>query len=162
MSGTLLVIASVAAAASSGQPLERITLSLADANRLAGAALASCQAIDREAAVAVVDRGGNLVVLQRGDDVGPHNTVAAHRKAFTALSTKTSTSALAARAASDEASRNLVSVAELLLIGGGEPIYVAGSVIGGIGVAGAGGSANDERCAREAIESVYPASIPGR
>jgi len=34
------------------------------------------------------------------------------------------------------------------------PVVVDGDVIGGIGVAGSGGSANDERCATEAIAQV--------
>ena len=135
-------------------PLEQRTVSLAMAKALADAALASCRAVDRDAVVAIVDRGGNLVVLQRGDQVGPHNTRAAERKAFTALSTKTSTASLAERAASDPGSRNLTSVAELLLLGGGMPIRHGEETIGGIGVAGSGGSASDDHCARAALEQV--------
>jgi uncharacterized protein GlcG (DUF336 family) len=103
--------------------------------------------MNRDAVVAIVDRGGNLIALQRGDGVGPHNTNAAKRKAFTALSTKTSTSRLAQRAATEPASANLISVAELLLLGGGLSIIHEGEVIGGIGVAGSGGSESDEQCA---------------
>ncbi|MEG3166494.1 heme-binding protein [Sphingomonas sp. PB2P19] len=132
-------------------PLESKNISLALANSLAGAAIASCRMIGKEAVVAVVDRGGNLVVLQRGDDIGPHNTLAAQRKAFTALSTKANTAVLAQRAAYDPASRNLVTLPELLLLGGGVPLVVGNDIIGGIGVAGSGGSANDERCATDAI-----------
>lgn len=130
-------------------------MSLALANRLADAAVASCRAIGKESVVAVVDRGGNLVALQRGEDVGPHNTIAAQRKAFTALSTKSSTSVLAQRAVDDPASRNLVTMPELLLLGGGMPLAINGNVIGGIGVAGSGGAANDERCATQAIVQVF-------
>ena len=78
-----------------------------------------------------------------------HNILAAQRKAFTALSTKTSTAALAERAAADASSRNLLTVPELLLLGGGLPLVVPGEVVGGIGVAGSGGAANDEGCASE-------------
>ncbi len=134
--------------------LERKTVSLALANHLVEAAIASCRAIGKDAVVAVVDRGGNLVALQRGDDIGPHNTLAAQRKAFTALSTKTATSALAQRAATDPTSRNLLSVPELLLLGGGIPLVLDDDVIGGIGVAGSGGAANDERCATQAVAQV--------
>lgn len=144
----------LALAAAPYAPLEQRTVSLAMAKALADAALASCRAIDRDAVVAIVDRGGNLVVLQRGDQVGPHNTRAAERKAFTALSTKTSTTSLAERAASDPGSRNLTSVDELLLLGGGLPIRHGEETIGGIGVAGSGGSASDDHCARAALEQV--------
>lgn len=150
----LTLLPAALAASEPAVPLERKTVSLALANRLADAAVASCRAIGKGAVVAVVDRGGNLVALQRGDDVGPHNTLAALRKAFTALSTKSSTSVLAQRAVDDPTSRNLVTVPELLLLGGGMPLTVNGDVIGGIGVAGSGGAANDERCATQAIIQV--------
>lgn len=134
------------------------TVSLSLANQLASSTISACQSIGQRAVVAVVDRGGNLVALQRADDVGPHNTIAAQRKAFTALSTKTSTQALTERAASDPASRNLTSLSELLLLGGGVPVVVNGETIGAVGVAGAGGAANDHRCAAEAIAKVLQGS----
>lgn len=142
------------APSSRAEPLDRKTVSLQLANQLTGAAIAACRGIGQSAVVAVVDRGGNLVALQRGDDVGPHNTLAAQRKAFTALSTKTRTSLLAERAAADPTARNLTSVPELLLLGGGIPVTVGRDTIGAIGVAGAGGSMNDERCATQAIAQV--------
>ncbi|WP_292625237.1 heme-binding protein [Novosphingobium sp. 17-62-19] len=134
-------------------PTETQSVSLNLANFLAQAALASCNATNRDAAVAIVDRGGNLIALQRADRVGPHNTRAAERKAYTALSTKTSTSALAERAARDPASRNLTNVPELLLLGGGLPIVHDGEVIGGIGVAGSGGAESDQQCASAALKN---------
>lgn len=155
----VLFLPAAIAAATPAVPLDRKTVSLALANRLADAAIASCRAIGRETVVAVVDRGGNLVTLQRGDDIGPHNTLAARRKAFTAVSTKTATAALAERAATDPTSRNLLTIPELLLLlGGGVPLNVDGDVIGGIGVAGSGGVTNDERCATAAIaQALAPA-----
>ena len=154
MLGLLLALPAAIAAFTPVNPPERNTVSLVLANRLADAAIASCHAIGREAVVAVVDRGGNLIALQRGDDIGPHNIAAAQRKAFTALSTKTSTATLADRAVTDPSSRNLLTIPELLLLGGGMPLRVGDAVIGGIGVAGSGGAANDERCATDAIAQV--------
>lgn len=136
--------------------LEQKNVSLALANGLTTAALEACSAINQTAVVAVVDRGGNLVALQRDDNVGPHNTIAAQRKAFTALSTKSKTGALGERVRNDPPSQNLNTVSELLLLGGGVPVMIDGDVIGAIGVAGAGGSANDESCAIQAIETILP------
>ncbi len=73
---------------------------------------------------------------------------------MTARSTKTSTSVLAERAASDPGSRDLLSVPELLLLDGGLPIVPEGEVISGIGVAGSGGSASDEACASAALATL--------
>ncbi|GGD37262.1 hypothetical protein GCM10011335_45100 [Aureimonas glaciei] len=132
--------------------IQQNTISLMLSNSLASAALDACSAIGQRAVVAIIDRGGNLVALQRGDNVGPHNTIAAQRKAFTALSTKSVTADLTEKARNDPASQNLNTVSELLLLGGGVPIVVDGEVIGAVGVAGAGGSANDESCAKQGVE----------
>lgn len=133
-----------------------VTLILA--NKLLDAALEACHADGRSAVAAVVDRGGNLVAVQRDDNVGPHNTLAAQRKAFTALSTKTPTRLLAERARSNPDAANLNTLDELLLLGGGVPLKVGDQVIGALGVAGAGGAANDEACAIKAIEQVFSAN----
>ncbi|MGE8409471.1 MAG: GlcG/HbpS family heme-binding protein [Pseudomonas sp.] len=146
------------AAATDAQVAQRKDVTLALANNLATASLAACHAQGRSAVVAVVDRGGNLVAVQRDDNVGPHNTQAAQRKAYTALSTKTATRLLAERARSTPDTENLNTVNELLLLGGGVPLLVEGEVIGAIGVAGAGGAAFDEGCAVAAIANILPAT----
>lgn len=133
---------------------DRKDLTLALGNQLAEATLSACHAQDRSAVVAVVDRSGHLMVLHRDDNVGPHNTLAAQRKAFTALSTKTATSELARRAQSDPSAANLNTLDELLLLGGGVPVLIDDQVVGALGVAGAGGSSIDEGCANSAIQQL--------
>ena len=142
------------------QVLQQPNVSLALANELIHATLAACQAEGRSAVAVVVDRGGNLIALQRGDNVGPHNTDAAVRKAFTALSTKSLTRQLATNARANPDSHNLNTVDSLLLIGGGVPLRIGAEVIGAIGVGGAGGAMQDEACALKAIAQVLPAASP--
>ena len=154
------VAAAATAAALPVQVLQQPNVSLALANELIGAALAACHADGRSAVAVVVDRGGNLVAVQRGDSVGPHNTEAAVRKAFTALSTKSPTRQLAANARANPDSHNLNTVGSLLLIGGGVPLKVGQDVIGAIAVGGAGGASNDEACALQAIAQVLPGAVP--
>ncbi|XVJ50117.1 heme-binding protein (plasmid) [Pseudomonas sp. UBT] len=151
-----LAMNSALAVAAPNQVLQRNDVSLAMANDLLNAALTICHADGRTAVAAIVDRGGNLVALQRDDNVGPHNTLAAQRKAYTALSTKTPTRLLAERARSTPDAENLNTLHELLLLGGGVPLLFEGHVIGAIGVAGAGGAANDEGCALAAINKILP------
>lgn len=151
-----LAMSSALAVASADQVVQRNDVSLAIANDLLNAALAACHADGRTGVAAIVDRGGNLVALQRDDNVGPHNTLAAQRKAYTALSTKTPTRLLAERARSTPDAENLNTLHELLLLGGGVPLLVEGQVIGAIGVAGAGGAATDEGCALAAINKILP------
>jgi len=151
-----LALCAANAFAAPAQIEQRQDVSLAMANQLLDATLAACHADDRSAVAAVVDRGGNLVAVQRDDNVGPHNTLAAQRKAYTALSTKTATRLLAERARSNPEAENLNTLDELLLLGGGVPLQVDGEVIGAIGVAGAGGAAIDEACAVKAIAQLLP------
>jgi len=123
-------------------------------NKLVTEALSVCHGMNRQGVVAVVDRGGNLVALMRDDNVGPHNTQAAWRKAFTALSTKTPTKQLAVKAQSSPDSVNLNTVNELLLLGGGVPVKYRGQVIGAVGMAGTGGAESDDQCGADAINKV--------
>ena len=136
------------------QPAMSAELGLATAQRLADAAADACRQAGRVVSVAVVDRGGALLVLQRDPGVGPHNGEAGRRKAFTALSTRKATLALARAARTDPDTANLAALPELLLLGGGVPLLVKGGAVGAIGVAGGGGPAKDHACAAAAIAAV--------
>ena len=106
--------------------------------------------LNKNVAIAVLDASGNVLLLTRPNDVGPHNAEAARRKAFTALSTKTATLALLRNAASNPDTNNLNTLPELLLLSGGSPIWYKGTVIGSIGVAGGGSVENDDILAKAA------------
>jgi hypothetical protein len=56
------------------------------AQKAANAALAKCEEGRYKVSVAVVDRGGNVKVLLRGDGAGPHTQDSSARKAYTASS----------------------------------------------------------------------------
>ncbi|EKC2616389.1 heme-binding protein [Salmonella enterica] len=51
-------------------------------------ALNVCHSENKTGVVTVVDKGGRPVALQRDDKADPHNTLAARKKACSALSTK--------------------------------------------------------------------------
>ncbi|MBU5617920.1 heme-binding protein [Psychrobacter sp. TAE2020] len=155
-SATNVVAATTTTVAKSKLVLQQSNISLALANQLVEATMEACHAEGKSAVVAVVDRAGNLIALQRDDNVGPHNTDAAIRKAYTALSTKTPSRTLADNARANPDSSNLNTVHDLLLIGGGVPIKFGGEVIGAIAGGGAGGAVQDESCALQGIEKVLP------
>lgn len=158
--GTGSALAAQPAAPATAKVLQQSNVSLALANELVNATLAACHADGRSAVAVVVDRGGNLIAVQRDDSVGPHNTAAAQRKAFTALSTKSATRQLAANVRANPESQNLTTVQDLLLIGGGLPLKVGNEVIGALGVGGSGGAAQDEGCGLAAIAQVMPSVMP--
>jgi uncharacterized protein GlcG (DUF336 family) len=149
-----LLLAALATLPAAAQVRRQPDLVLDTANRLANAAIDACRRQDRAIVVAVLDRGGSLLALQRAETVGPHNVEAGRRKAFTALSTRTATLDLARNAAANADARNLATLPELLLLGGGVPVTAGGQAVGAIGVAGGGGAANDHACALAAIRAV--------
>lgn len=141
---------SLGGSALAAPPLPRhADLDLRTARLLADATLTKCTGT-----VSVIDRGGNLLVTLRADGVGPHNTAASQRKAYTALSTKTPTRLFAERARNNPQAANLNTLDELLLLGGGIPLFAKDELVGALGVAGAGGGEQDEQCAIQAAESV--------
>jgi uncharacterized protein GlcG (DUF336 family) len=143
---SLMIGLSSAAVASPELP-RHADLDLKTARLLADTAMSNCTGT-----VSVLDRGGNLLVTLRGDGVGSHNTAASQRKAYTALSTKTATRLFAERARSNPETANLNTLDELLLLGGGIPLFAADELVGAMGVAGSGGGEQDENCAIKAAE----------
>ena len=95
------------------------------------------------------------LIIKRHETVGPHNALAAQKKAFTALSTKTPTTVFSQNARQNIESQNLTSFSELLLLGGGFPVLYQNEVVGAIGIAGSGGSKNDDWCAEQAIKMTF-------
>lgn len=116
------------------------TAALELASRISKAASAKNKAVS----IAVLDASGTVILLLRGNNVGPHNTEASRRKAYTALSTKTPTLVLSRNAEKNPDTKNLNSLPELLLLGGGTPIWYRGEIIGSVGVSGGGSPENDD------------------
>ncbi len=129
-------------------------LTLEGAFELTKLAFASASALDKKVSIAILDADGIIILLVRGENVGPHNTEASRRKAYTALSTKTASFELMQKASADSTAENLNTLPELLLLGGGVPIWKNGEVIGSIGVSGAGGGLNDHNVAKQAVENL--------
>lgn len=144
-----LSLAACTAAQAAPQLPRHADLDLRTARQLADASLTHCTA-----ALTVLDSGGNLLVALRADGVGPHNSLASQRKAYTALSTKTPTRLFAERARNNPEAANLNSLPELLLLGGGVPLFADAELVGALGIAGAGGAAQDEACAIKAAEQL--------
>ena len=127
-------------------------LNQAGALQLADNAKLEAEKINKNISVAVLNRNGVTLLLLKGDDVGPHNTEASRRKAYTSVSTKTASFDLMNAAASSKDAQNLNTLPELLLLGGGVPIYKEDQLIGSLGVSGGGGSENDHKIAVRAVE----------
>jgi uncharacterized protein GlcG (DUF336 family) len=136
-----------------GQLLTHRDLSLAVAKTIAETAIESCGVQGYHVSAVVVDRAGETVVALRGDNASPHTMENARRKAYTALSFRTSTTEYAKRFASDNpVVRQQVTLPNVIAIPGGLPIKVGDDVIGGIGVSGSPGV--DEPCVQAGLDKV--------
>ncbi|MDH5300410.1 MAG: heme-binding protein [Gammaproteobacteria bacterium] len=119
------------------------------------AAVEQCEKDGYMVAAAVVDRSGVVVAQTRHYRAGAHTVDSSKRKAYTSASLREPTQKLALLVAKTPAIQSLQHMNEqVLLLGGGLPIKMAGEVIGGIGVGGAPGAQLDERCARAGLESI--------
>ena len=127
-------------------PSEQLTLKTAF--QITEKARAAATVLGKNVTIAVLDASGQIIILSRGDEVGPHNTEAARRKAYTALSTKTPTLLLSRNARLNPDTQNLATLPELLLLAGGYPLWCNGKVIGSIGIAGGGSPENDDIIAK--------------
>lgn len=123
------------------------------ANQLTINVMHACTQLTKPAAIVILDQGGNEMVSQRHESIGIHNLFAAKKKAFTAYSTKISSLQFMRNAQGNSDSQNLNSISELLLLGGGVPVMYKGQVLGAVGVAGAGGSIQDDQCAQQGIHT---------
>lgn len=130
------------------------TLNQSGALKLAEQAAVEAQKLNKQVSVAVLNSSGVTILLLKGDNVGPHNTEASRRKAYTSLSTKTASYELMQKAAQSDDAKNLNTLPELLLLGGGAPIWKDGELVGSIGISGGGGGENDHNIAINAIENM--------
>jgi len=134
------------------------TLSVTLATKAAQAALSACTARGYHVAVAVSDPDGQLIVLLRGDNAGPHLLDAVRRKAYTAASSgaRTSTWEQAIAAHTGVPDPNLIYLNGVLAVGGGVPIRAGNDEVGAIAVAGSPGVAFDEQCADAGVAAIQP------
>ncbi len=139
------------ASASHAAVLSESNISTADAQKLASATVAACQAKGYNVSAAVVDRAGLLKAFARADNAGPHTIEASQAKAFTSASAKAPTLTIMENAQKNPAAANLTDIPGFLLLGGGVPVKAGDAVIGAIGVAGAPGGHLDAQCADEVL-----------
>ena len=127
---------------------------LETAVQAAQAALENCRKDGFQVAVAVVDRSGVAQVVLRDRYAGAHTTDMALDKAWTAVSFRTSTAALADATQAGKPLSGIRARPRVAAIAGGLTIEGAGALLGGIGVSGAPGGDRDEACARAGIAAI--------
>ncbi len=152
-SSSLLILFSLITNVLSAQDVDNsYNLNEAGALKLAENAKLEAGKLNKNVSVAVLNASGVTLLLLKGNNVGPHNTEASRRKAYTSVSTKTASFDLMNLAASSKDARNLNTLPELLLLGGGVAVFKDDQLIGSLGVSGGGGSENDHNIAVKAVQ----------
>ena len=122
------------------------------ARDIAQAAINACRKEGFQVAVVVTDRSGDAVVVMRDVFTSKYMMQLAHNKA-----NAVAMSGLASGEVRENMARIRDELNELdgvLLIEGGLPIRVAGSLIGAVGVSGAPGGDKDAACAQRGLDAV--------
>jgi uncharacterized protein GlcG (DUF336 family) len=104
-------------------------------------------------AIAILDSGGNQVMLHRLDNTQLAAIDAATAKARTALSFKLPSKALEDAVTAGGAGLRLIGLKDVFPVEGGIPILIDGKIVGAIGVSG-GLSGQNSQVARAGIEGV--------
>ena len=120
----------------------------------AQAALKKCRADGFQVAVSVIDRFGQPQVMLRDRYAGLPAPDTATRKAYTALGFHAATSDLAKSIKAGTMDAGLARLPNVAMLAGGLVIETGGTVLGGIGVAGAPGGDKDEACAKAGLEAI--------
>ena len=133
-------------------------LTLAGAKKMMESVTAGAEKAGHAVAAAIVDAGGNAVLVQRMDGGRFHTVHSCTTKAVCAASNKRPTTMKGAAGQVLDSTRAIgLSLAagadRWTAMEGGYPIIVGGECIGGIGVSGADWE-TDERLAREAVEAI--------
>ena len=149
--GLGIVMSGGVAQNASAQLLEKKTVSLEAAKKMAVAAEAEATKNNWTMVISILDDGGNLVDLERMDGTQLGSIEVSQGKARTALQFKRPSKAFMDLVDKDQP--HLLSLDHITAVQGGLPIIVDGKVIGAIGASG-GTSAQDEQCAQAGLNAL--------
>jgi glc operon protein GlcG len=140
-----LAALTLAIGAAQAQIAEKKTLTLDGARRVMAAAMSEIKRNNTTGVVAIVDDGGNLMMLERADNTFAAGANISIGKARTAAIFKRPTRLF------EEIIKNgrtaMVALNDFTPLQGGVPIIVDGQIVGAIGVSGAASAQQDEEIA---------------
>ena len=144
--GLFAVSASAQQRPSYGTPV-----TLAQAKKIAAAVVGECTNNKWNVAVAIVDTHGSLVYFERDEDTQYASMDIAILKAKAAATYRRPTRAFLD--AINKGGPSVMTLPGIVASPGGEPIFVGGRVIGGVGVSGVTGD-QDEQCAKAGLAAM--------
>ena len=131
-----------------------MALTLEDANRIIGGAVAKAKQLNIKVSVAVCDAGGRLIAFQRMDNAIWASAYGSQGKAVASAAFGRASGEMAARA--DQPTPRGIAAAsggEMIMGQGAVPLFRNGVLVGACGVGG-GTSQEDEDCAKAGAEAL--------
>jgi len=150
--GVWLLCQLLALPAIAGDVVNVKLMTLELARDIAQGAIDACRKDGYQVSVVVTDRSGRTQVVMRDVFANQYMTQLALGKANAVILSNTSSGELRRNRADIADELNLLD--DLLVLDGGLPIQVAGSLIGAVGVSGAPGGDKDAACAQHGIDTV--------
>ena len=136
----------------SAQFVEKKTLSLAAAKKIAAAAEAEAAKNKWAMVIAVLDDGGHLIYLERMDGAQIGSIEVAQGKARTAVRFRRPSKVFEDAIAANHLA--VVTLGDITAIRGGLPVMLNGQAVGAIGVSG-GEAEQDEQCAEAGLAALH-------
>ena len=149
----LFTAASVSAQAPPPLPPYGAPITIDQAKKAMAGAEAEARKNNWPMVVAIVDSGGNLVMLERLDNTQLGSIEVAQQKAYTAVAFKRPTKVFQDLIAQGGANLRLLKLGSASPIEGGVPVVVGGTIIGAIGVSG-GTSQQDAQVAQAGADAL--------
>jgi uncharacterized protein GlcG (DUF336 family) len=144
----------IGASASWADTLQTHRIPAALAMEAASEAVATCARQSYRETAVVLDADGATIATLRGDGAGIHTLDSAHDKAYTSVSFKNDTLALAESAKGENSIAPLAKLPHVMFLGGGIVIKLNDEIIGAIGAAGAPAAKLDDDCARAGLDKI--------
>ena len=148
----ILACTCVSANAVAADVLTQKNIGLEAANDIARMSIDACREQGYQVSAVVVDKHGNLRSAMRDDLAARQTLEIAERKANMVIMSGIASGAF--REARRDIQQELNHIDGLIVMEGGLPIQLAGSIIGAVGVSGAPGGDKDEACAAVALEKI--------
>jgi len=158
--GTMLVFAAASAAAQTPAPATPpppppygLPITLEQAKKVMVGAEAEAKKNNWNVVIAVLDSGGNVVMLQRMDGAQFGSIEVAREKAYSAVAFRRPTKLFQDLIEQGGVNMRLLRVSGLSPLEGGLPIIVDGKLVGGVGVSGVT-SQQDAQIGRAGVEGL--------
>jgi glc operon protein GlcG len=128
-------------------------IGIENARKVMAAAEAEAAKSNWAVVIAIIDSGGNIVMLHRGDDVQLSSIDIAQGKARTALMFKRPSKVLDDAISSGGPGLRFLALKDIVPLEGGLPLLLDGKIVGAIGVSGVL-SSQDAQTARAGVDAL--------